>query len=92
MVSNTAQQNEHVFSIQLKSKKYVKNFSFCSTDEGEVVIEGLLGRLKGVDLIEGVMHEINGENGDLRMDLSEEKLKKLLLKHAFSKQPIEAGK
>jgi hypothetical protein len=45
-----------------------------------VLIEGFLGELEAVDLVEGVMLEIQGTNGTLRMDLKKEELRKLLTK------------
>lgn len=44
------------------------------------MIEGYLGELEEVGLIEGIMLEIRGTNGTLRMDLNEEELKKFLKK------------
>ncbi len=67
-----------MFSIELKSKEYVKNLALESAERGSVLIEGFLGRLENVGFTEGLMLEINGVNGTLRMDLSEEELKRLL--------------
>ncbi len=45
-----------------------------------MLIEGFLGELTELGLIEDVMLEIKGSNGILRMDLNEEELKKLVAK------------
>ena len=42
-----------------------------------VLIEGFLGDLEAVDLVEGAMLEIQGSNGTLKIDLKEEELNKL---------------
>ncbi len=76
MTSNSG----HMFSMELKSKNYVKNLSLSSDNQEDVLIEGFLGDLKRVGFSDGVMLEIEGTNGVLRVDLSEEELKRLLPK------------
>jgi hypothetical protein len=66
---------EHSFSIEMKSKKYVKNISISDEDYNRVLFEGFLGELKGLSLIEGRMLEVKGFNGILRIDLSEDELR-----------------
>jgi len=43
-----------------------------------VLFEGYLGALKELSLIEGMVLEVRGENGVLRIDLPEEELRKML--------------
>jgi hypothetical protein len=76
---------KHAFSIELKSKKYLKLVAIPNDSGDNVLIEGFLGELEVVDLVEGVMLEIQGTNGTLKMDLKEEELRKLLTKG--EKQP-----
>jgi len=45
--------------------------------EETVLVEGFLGELEEVSLVEGAMLELRGSNGVLRMDLKEEELEKL---------------
>jgi hypothetical protein len=71
---------KHAFSIELKSKKYLKLVAIPNDAGDNVLIEGFLGELEVVDLVEGVMLEIQGTNGTLKMDLKEEELRKLLTK------------
>lgn len=47
---------------------------------GEVMFEGELGELIGVQLIEGIMLEITGDNGIIRIDLTEKELTQALSK------------
>jgi hypothetical protein len=80
-ISNGLKKVEkHAFSIELKSKKYLKLVAIRNDAGDNVLIEGFLGELEVVDLVEGVMLEIQGTNGTLRMDLKEEELRKLLTK------------
>ena len=69
-----------MFSIELNSKKHVKKLSLASDDRNNVLIEGFLGKLIDLNFTEGLMLEINGSNGCLRMDLTEKEMAKLLPK------------
>ena len=66
----------HTFSIELKSKEYLKRVAIPTEAGDTVLIEGFLGELEEIDLVEGVMLEIQGTNGSLKMDLKEEELKR----------------
>ena len=57
-----------MFTIELKSKRDVKNVSL---DGGEkVLIEGSIGSLKGARFLEDLILEVIGSNGELRVDLA----------------------
>lgn len=45
-----------------------------------VLFEGYLGKLVEVSMVEGAVLEVKGENGVLRIDLSEDELRKSLTK------------
>ncbi len=80
MASNLKKTDEHIFSIQLKSKEHLKSVALPNDEEGNILIEGFLGKLENINFTEGVMLEINGANGSVRMDFSEDELKGLLPK------------
>ena len=80
MPDRAKKEDEHVFSIELKSKEHVKRWAIPNENGGNVLIEGFLGNLQGLSFTEGIMLEIQGTNGTLRMDLKEEELKRLLPK------------
>ena len=69
---------EHSFSIELKSRERLKNISLSNTADRRVLIEGSLGELEEIGLVEGVMVEIRGADGILRIGLKEEELRRLL--------------
>ena len=48
--------------------------------KGEVMFEGELGGLVGVQLIEGIVLEITGKNGVIRIDITEKELFRALSK------------
>ena len=68
----------HLFSIELNSKEYLKSLALPSESGGDVLIEGFLGDIRSLSFTEGIMLEIEGTNGVLRLDLSKEELEELL--------------
>jgi hypothetical protein len=77
---------EHSFSIELKSEHSVKRMSFLDEENGHVFFEGFLGELKNVSMVEGVMLEIEGINGVLKLDITEQDMEK-----SFSAKSSEQG-
>ena len=69
----------HAFSIELKSKKFVKNLSIPD-EGGKVVIEGYLGKLKSLKILEDVMLEIEGDFGSFFLDFDELEIAKMVPK------------
>jgi hypothetical protein len=70
--------SSHMFSIELVSRDCVKCLVIPTENGSKVLIEGFLGDIEELGIIEGVMLEINGSKGTLKMDLSEEEISKLL--------------
>jgi hypothetical protein len=77
MLSETKKAEKHTFSIELKSKQYLKLVAMPNDAKDSVLIEGFLGDLEVVDLVEGAMLEIQGANGTFKMDLKEKELHRL---------------
>jgi hypothetical protein len=69
---------EHSFSIEMKSEHCVKRMSFLDKENGKVFFEGFLGELKNVAMVEGVMLEIEGRNGVLKLDITQQEMEKCL--------------
>ncbi len=67
--------SERSFSVELKSNDHIR---LGSLNGDKTWIEGSLGELSETDLVEGVVLEIKGTYGTLRVDVTEEELKKLL--------------
>ena len=70
--------DEHSFSIELKSKKYVKTIALTNKIQNRILLEGSLGKLEEITLIEGRVVELKGANGTLRLDICEDELMQLL--------------
>jgi hypothetical protein len=61
-------KEERIFSIELRSKEDVKNISLDGDEK--VLIEGSIGSLKRARFLEGLVLEMIGSNGELRVDLN----------------------
>jgi hypothetical protein len=66
---------EHMFSIEMKSKKFVKSISVSDDPRNRVYFEGFLGDIEELGFVNGGMLEIKGLNGTFRIDLSKEELR-----------------
>ena len=74
----TKKVDEHSFSVEMNSEHSVKRMSFLDKENGNVFFEGFLGTLKNAALIEGVMLELEGVNGVLRVDITQKELENCL--------------
>ncbi|MFX1485015.1 MAG: hypothetical protein ACFFCP_17695 [Promethearchaeota archaeon] len=63
-------ENEHAFSIELESKRLL-SLEQPKEVNGSVLIEGILGELLSKEFVEGVMLELKGTRGVLRIDITE---------------------
>ena len=70
----------YTFSVDLKSKKHVKNISISDEAYDRVLFEGDLGEPVLLSLIDGRLLEFEGTNGITRMTISEDLLQSLLSK------------
>lgn len=73
----TKRSLRHAFSIEMNSREYVKRISFSDCESEPVLVEGYLGELRQLDLLEDAVLLIAGENGALRLDLTSEEFKVL---------------
>jgi len=69
---------EHSFSVEMWSKRHVRSISISDEAHDRVLFEGSLGELVELSLAEGDVLEFVGVNGVLRIDLTEEQLRKML--------------
>jgi len=77
-MSSRVSGEQHGFSIELDDKEQMKRFSILNGSGNRVLVEGFLGKLKEISLIEGLMLEVRCSNGILRMDMTEEELRRTL--------------
>jgi len=69
---------KHTFSVEMKSKQYVKTISISDEAYDRVLFEGNLGNHVEVFLVEDDVLEFFGSNGILRIGISESELRKVL--------------
>ena len=81
---------EHTFSVDMKSKKYVKNISISDEARDRVLFEGNLGKLHELTLTDDVL-EFIGANGVLRVGLTENQLHKALRKASQIQPKLRGG-
>ena len=65
-----------VFSIELKSKRNLKNVTLTEGSSDGVLVEGTIGELVRATFAEGIVLKVVGENGVLRIDLRKDEIEK----------------
>jgi len=78
-------KKERVFSVELKSKKHLKNVTLASGSTNTALIEGTLGELVQATFKEGLILEVIGKKGVLRIDLEENEIKQISFKEQVRK-------
>ena len=64
------------FSIELNSKNQIKNMSIINHSQKEsTLIEGTIGSLIAATFTEGIILEVTGTKGTLRLDLQAKEIK-----------------
>jgi hypothetical protein len=69
-------KKERVFSVELKSKRDIKNFTLSNGSNENVLLEGNIGALVQARFAEGIVLEVVGKKGVLRIDLTEDEISK----------------
>ena len=66
---------ERFFSVELKSKVNLKNVTVRDSSQENVLVEGTLGKLQHAEFAEGVVLEVFGDKGVLRVNLAIDDIK-----------------
>lgn len=66
---------ERFFSVELKSKANLKNVTLTNGSLENVLLEGTLGQLVHAGFAEGVILEVVGDKGVLRINLCQDEIK-----------------
>lgn len=75
-MKNKTINKERVFSVELKSKRNLKNVTLTNGSSDSVLLEGTIGEFVQATFAEGIILEVVGKNGILRIDLREDEIKK----------------
>lgn len=79
-------KNGHSFSVELKSKEHVKTISLSDEGRERVLVEGVLGELEDIDIVEEAVFQLKGANGSLTLDLTGEEISRMLTKKKGSER------
>ena len=69
-------EKERSFSVELKSKANLKNITLNNDVQENAVIEGTIGKLEHAGFVEDMVLEVIGRKGILRIDISENEIKR----------------
>ncbi len=75
-MKNKPASKERCFSVELKSKNDIKSITLVNGSNDSVLVEGTIGELVQATFAEGVVLEVVGKKGVLRLDLGEDDIKK----------------
>lgn len=78
----TQAKNERFFSIELNSKHQIKNMTMAEEQKENTLIEGTIGNLIEATFTEGIVLEVNGTKGTLRLDLQAKEINLLHFVHS----------
>ncbi|OGD58468.1 hypothetical protein A3K78_00080 [Candidatus Bathyarchaeota archaeon RBG_13_52_12] len=78
-MSSVGPGERHSFSVELDDREHVKRFFILNDSGNRVLFEGYLIELKEISLVEGLILEVRGSNGILRIDMTEEELRRALV-------------
>lgn len=67
---------ERLFSVELKSKVYLKNVTLTNGGHENVLLEGTIGELKSAEFADDIVLVIVGDQGTLRVNLTQDEIKK----------------
>jgi hypothetical protein len=73
---NKPMENERSFSIELKSKGYLKNITLNTKFREKALVEGTIGELEHVEFVDDVILEVLGSKGILRNAIRENELRR----------------
>jgi hypothetical protein len=76
----SARNSERSFTVELKSKAHLRSIAVTNAQSEGVLIEGALGELQQVRFVDGVILEVVGANGVLRLDIWEDEITRKPLK------------
>ena len=69
------EEDERFFSLELKSKTSLRNVTMTNGGQENVLVEGSIGELLRAEFSEGIILEVVGDKGVLRINLSPDEIK-----------------
>jgi hypothetical protein len=75
-MENKADREGWFFTLELKSNKNLRNVSLTDGSNNSVLVEGTIGKLVQATFKEGIILEVVGRDGTLRLDLGENEIQR----------------
>ena len=66
---------ERFFSVELNSKVSLKNVTLSNGNHENVLVEGTIGELQRAEFSEGIVLEVVGDKGILRINLTPDEIR-----------------
>lgn len=66
---------ERFFSLELNSRASLKNVTLSNGNHENVLVEGTIGELQRAEFSEGIVLEVVGDKGILRINLTPDEIK-----------------
>ncbi len=77
--------------MEMASKEHVKSLIVSDELTGRVLFDADIGKLIGLSLVDGIVFEVSGTNGTLRVDLGEKEIEAMLRKMRSESPCSESG-
>lgn len=74
------------FSLELYSRDQIKRLSLPDGNRDSFVVEGTLGGLEDLEMVEDILLEVNGATGKIRLDITRKELEIALSKEKRSRK------
>ena len=77
-MSEMGKVRERGFSVEMASKEHVRSLIVSDESHGKVLFEGSLGELQDRGMVEGIVLQVRGTKGTLRIDVEESEFRRML--------------
>jgi hypothetical protein len=84
-------EDGHGFSVELRRKNHVRSISVSNSEREGVLLEGTIGEIEEIDILEGAVLQIKGTHGTIMVDICEDKLRALLEKKVSKRVTSDEG-
>jgi hypothetical protein len=85
-MENGLKDKERFWTIELNSKASLKNVTMTNGSHDSVLVEGTLGELVRATFADGIILEVIGKKGTLRINLVESEIKRPEIGHGGNDQ------
>jgi hypothetical protein len=69
-------EKERSFSLELKSKGYLKNITLNNESREKAIVEGTIGELEYAEFVDDLILEVLGSKGILRIDIKQNEIRR----------------